>query len=100
MTTSGRKKSVRFCAHCYGNSAVPSSCFWITPPPIKGSRSRNSARDTHASTSNTFLPTVQNSTLRKVFGPCRRRNWRSEEHTSELQSPYDLVCRLLLEKKN
>src|SRR5437867_5433863 len=25
---------------------------------------------------------------------------RSEEHTSELQSPYDLVCRLLLEKKH
>src|SRR6266516_7548799 len=24
---------------------------------------------------------------------------QSEEHTSELQSPYDLVCRLLLEKK-
>src|SRR5699024_12725668 len=24
---------------------------------------------------------------------------RSEEHTSELQSPFDLVCRLLLEKK-
>src|SRR5207248_9543042 len=28
-----------------------------------------------------------------------RRIERSEEHTSELQSPYDLVCRLLLEKK-
>src|SRR5205807_3973754 len=28
-----------------------------------------------------------------------RRN-RSEEHTSELQSPCNLVCRLLLEKKN
>src|SRR5207248_4967182 len=27
------------------------------------------------------------------------RSKRSEEHTSELQSPYDLVCRLLLEKK-
>src|SRR5207248_10728562 len=27
------------------------------------------------------------------------RDTRSEEHTSELQSPYDLVCRLLLEKK-
>src|SRR5256885_5136357 len=26
--------------------------------------------------------------------------WRSEEHTSELQSPCNLVCRLLLEKKN
>src|SRR5437867_9989481 len=29
----------------------------------------------------------------------RKREHRSEEHTSELQSPYDLVCRLLLEKK-
>src|SRR5260370_25174544 len=26
--------------------------------------------------------------------------WRSEEHTSELQSHLNLVCRLLLEKKN
>src|SRR5437867_10727705 len=31
--------------------------------------------------------------------PRLRRKARSEEHTSELQSPYDLVCRLLLEKK-
>src|SRR5437867_7662632 len=31
--------------------------------------------------------------------PLGRSVWRSEEHTSELQSPYDLVCRLLLEKK-
>src|SRR2546430_6123419 len=33
----------------------------------------------------------------------RRRSgedWRSEEHTSELQSQSNLVCRLLLEKKN
>src|SRR5437667_6764615 len=29
----------------------------------------------------------------------RRRVKRSEEHTSELQSHHDLVCRLLLEKK-
>src|SRR5699024_11914617 len=28
------------------------------------------------------------------------KNLRSEEHTSELQSRFDLVCRLLLEKKN
>src|SRR2546430_2975700 len=28
------------------------------------------------------------------------RIWRSEEHTSELQSQSNLVCRLLLEKKN
>src|SRR5438094_7581592 len=49
---------------------------------------------------------------RAGHGNCQRRkrgintadrvcstNDRSEEHTSELQSPYDLVCRLLLEKK-
>src|SRR5256885_10724921 len=29
----------------------------------------------------------------------RRQGARSEEHTSELQSPCNLVCRLLLEKK-
>src|SRR2546430_5719681 len=30
----------------------------------------------------------------------QRQRVRSEEHTSELQSPSNLVCRLLLEKKN
>src|SRR5690348_18180558 len=41
-----------------------------------------------------------------MFGSCRGsrcgETWcgaRSEEHTSELQSPVHLVCRLLLEKK-
>src|SRR2546430_2923052 len=39
------------------------------------------------------------------FAGCRspaagRRDPRSEEHTSELQSQSNLVCRLLLEKKN
>src|SRR5207248_11224140 len=34
------------------------------------------------------------------FTVCCEPFLRSEEHTSELQSPYDLVCRLLLEKKN
>src|SRR2546426_8824140 len=32
-------------------------------------------------------------------GRRRRKRGRSEEHTSELQSPCNLVCRLLLEKK-
>src|SRR5438876_7785960 len=45
--------------------------------------------------------------LRTPFVPTGSRSasspaiaWRSEEHTSELQSPVHLVCRLLLEKKN
>src|SRR5437879_7811727 len=39
---------------------------------------------------------------RTISPPPMTRNWhveRSEEHTSELQSPMYLVCRLLLEKK-
>src|SRR6267154_5325594 len=37
---------------------------------------------------------------RAAVGPARSRpGRRSEEHTSELQSPVHLVCRLLLEKK-
>src|SRR5207248_10990913 len=36
---------------------------------------------------------------RIAYQPAAEEEFRSEEHTSELQSPYDLVCRLLLEKK-
>src|SRR2546421_1655334 len=44
-----------------------------------------------------LLPLVAPPCARLV---CRGRPpWRSEEHTSELQSRSDLVCRLLLEKK-
>ena len=35
----------------------------------------------------------------KMRYDCVIHNRRSEEHTSELQSPCNLVCRLLLEKK-
>src|SRR5437868_11384603 len=42
----------------------------------------------------------ENAIVAIIF-PARKdyRNDRSEEHTSELQSRFDLVCRLLLEKK-
>src|SRR5437773_5263052 len=36
----------------------------------------------------------------RTKNPGRTKDPRSEEHTSELQSHHDLVCRLLLEKKN
>src|SRR5699024_12796926 len=38
--------------------------------------------------------------LRHFFASGLIASGRSEEHTSELQSRFDLVCRLLLEKKN
>src|SRR5438105_11472370 len=44
----------------------------------------------------------QNYEWRKAIGFCLKKDGdtcRSEEHTSELQSRVDLVCRLLLEKK-
>src|SRR5256885_10942606 len=47
----------------------------------------------------TSRPTTA-TTARPVTAPPRpSRASRSEEHTSELQSPCNLVCRLLLEKK-
>src|SRR5439155_25677114 len=63
------------------------------------------------STISHFHPTGRSSlTPRRPFPLARkpglrtttftRWTWRSEEHTSELQSRGHLVCRLLLEKKN
>src|SRR6266496_709066 len=40
------------------------------------------------------------SSARTTAGSVTSARARSEEHTSELQSRRDLVCRLLLEKKN
>src|SRR5690348_17923244 len=44
----------------------------------------------------THIPLTADAGLTKYDQPYAR----SEEHTSELQSPVHLVCRLLLEKKN
>src|SRR2546427_5897075 len=40
-----------------------------------------------------------NPRLRTAIDAAKAENMRSEEHTSELQSQSNLVCRLLLEKK-
>src|SRR5688572_32033030 len=48
-------------------------------------------------------PRLQNSSTREDSCEsvcCCHHSSRSEEHTSELQSQSNLVCRLLLEKKN
>src|SRR2546430_5343929 len=54
-----------------------------------------------------FRSTADDAPLRQSLGACGRdeglmqgvEHRRSEEHTSELQSQSNLVCRLLLEKK-
>src|SRR5438309_8735032 len=48
-------------------------------------------------------PTVRSCVTRREMrsrGGAPTHSARSEEHTSELQSQFHLVCRLLLEKKN
>src|SRR5699024_12633432 len=44
-------------------------------------------------------PVLYSSCTRNSITFCEQSQVRSEEHTSELQSRFDLVCRLLLEKK-
>src|SRR5438876_3252713 len=44
-------------------------------------------------------PSTKKSGTRRHCRRTVRKSGRSEEHTSELQSPVHLVCRLLLEKK-
>src|SRR5258707_1803657 len=46
-----------------------------------------------------ILHVVAEGKMRAIFSLPPRAEWRSEEHTSELQSRQYLVCRLLLEKK-
>src|SRR2546429_2000379 len=59
---------------------VPAASYSGRPPP------------------NTLVPPIRFPTM-KSLREADRRNQRSEEHTSELQSRLHLVCRLLLEKK-
>src|SRR5260370_25673337 len=44
-------------------------------------------------------PSFRRAGMGRIPGGPVRAPWRSEEHTSELQSHLNLVCRLLLEKK-
>src|SRR5438132_8928492 len=48
---------------------------------------------------NRFLTASENRVLGMKLSEYHTGEFRSEEHTSELQSHSDLVCRLLLEKK-
>src|SRR5699024_12346706 len=47
-----------------------------------------------------FAKKVKENGIDMIDGDIIADDTRSEEHTSELQSRFDLVCRLLLEKKN
>src|SRR5689334_23932764 len=67
-------------------------------------RSRQSVQDLSQYTSeevnaySAFPPAIQEPPALILAGAESGLAWRSEEHTSELQSQFHLVCRLLLEK--
>src|SRR3989454_1709660 len=48
---------------------------------------------------NNMKPSIDEPIELRTVHPAPPASTRSEEHTSELQSPCNLVCRLLLEKK-
>src|SRR5207248_11158989 len=99
-------------------SSHPSSLFSRYAPPrhlhsfptrrssdLPSSHARSSP-SSHVAAAGRSVSAASTTGARRIAGIDSRRNIhfqpampRSEEHTSELQSPYDLVCRLLLEKK-
>src|SRR5688572_33472004 len=70
-----------------------------TPFPTRRS-SDLEARDIMPAYIEHLLSYVDVKTLKPFTVVANAGNGRSEEHTSELQSQSNLVCRLLLEKKN
>src|SRR6266705_895614 len=65
-----------------------------------GSRKPCSTRTLLRDTSPSYMAPICGTVTCDSSITSRKSSGRSEEHTSELQSPYDLGCRLLLEKKN
>src|SRR5205807_5529565 len=87
------------------------SPHWPAPPGFVRGGLTEPARRGHAAGTSTATAARMESLLSRyrgqadrIWGRARSRAHaagagRSEEHTSELQSPCNLVCRLLLEKK-
>src|SRR2546426_3997589 len=87
-----------------GRAATRSSA--VTTPTSRPSRttataSKPSERSAASASASVAVDSTATTGRRRSERTLRvtRRGPRSEEHTSELQSPCNLVCRLLLEKK-
>src|SRR5207249_9751445 len=103
------RSSPAFCATSCARTICATSVSakaWITstpcgksfkPSPTASPTFRHSCLNVHVD-----FPLLQRIALPITIGSVRYpgiKIHRSEEHTSELQSRFDLVCRLLLEKK-
>src|SRR5207249_8352685 len=75
------------------------SMRWTTPRRRHGNASACLKRKSHFRHGLFSCQSISSGTMWERSSS-RSKSTRSEEHTSELQSRFDLVCRLLLEKKN
>src|SRR5204863_4942374 len=92
-----RMSATRICR--YSLLIMPFFCLRIRPPP-RSTLFPYTTLFRSGPSAPTPIPPVRAACGRcAVDGPCATPAGRSEEHTSELQSRRDLVCRLLLEKK-
>src|SRR5947208_9104471 len=73
------------------------SCPALRSPKMRAHIKGVSVRDTRPEARMATMIVTENSRKMRPRSPGMKT--RSEEHTSELQSPDHLVCRLLLEKK-
>src|SRR5699024_12796520 len=104
--------SCRLSLTCPSHFAAHShSSFSLLPPPpprsplfpyttlFRSADSRCSSTADARTTASSAPPRGSTSSCTSCSRAAWWRRRRSEEHTSELQSRFDLVCRLLLEKK-
>src|SRR5256712_6560901 len=92
------------CSSGRGSVLIPcwKPCVLRRPLTSRPSRSRPSTTKSPTTATMSMANAMAASAGARERGPCltaRALASRSEEHTSELQSRSDLVCRLLLEKK-
>src|SRR5688572_31287442 len=82
------------------STLFPYTTLFRSSPSVLTSGIRTAcAKRNPAGTPRTMAPTKSSSIVLRRDGGAWGVSWRSEEHTSELQSQSNLVCRLLLEKK-
>src|SRR5690348_15719147 len=91
------------CTITTGSSAAVSRCMYLpSPSDLYGRPSACDQNFAAASRSSVLQSMIRLLNWLRCMGPpcesLRQGIQRSEEHTSELQSPVHLVCRLLLEK--
>src|SRR2546427_3178044 len=120
VTTFMPPNTATFSASVVGKSVTSSRALRLSPPPWRkltlsvslgpvSSMTASQSRNVRSRRPRAFTSTSPAATPARPAGPpgatwvtrrpVSRRATRSEEHTSELQSQSNLVCRLLLEKK-